>query len=78
MRTSPAATVVGVALSALALLLIAGHGPWAGPTLIDVSQGHGLNVGDVPVLGAWVAGLVALRELDRSGRVARSRVPEHD
>jgi hypothetical protein len=64
MPRSLAAAVVAAALTLLTLLLIAGHGPWAGPTVLQVSQGHGLNLGDVPVLGAWLVGLVAVHWLD--------------
>lgn len=50
---------VGVYLvvSVLAVLLIAGHGPWAGRVLLDVGGGHGVNTGDVPVLLLWAGGL---------------------
>ena len=39
--------------SVLCVLLIAGHGPWAGGLLWEVSIGHGLNTGDLPVLTLW-------------------------
>ena len=39
-------------LTLLTLLLLAGHGPWAGPVIWAVSPYHGLNVGDLPVIGA--------------------------
>lgn len=47
-----------VITSLLTLLLIAGHGPWAGRVILRVSQDHGLNSGDVPVLGLWVLGTI--------------------
>ena len=34
--------------SILCVLLIAGHGPWAGQTLWEISLSHGLNTGDLP------------------------------
>jgi hypothetical protein len=43
-------------LSGLAFGLIAGHGPWAGRELFAVSETHGLNIGDVPILAAWLVG----------------------
>lgn len=43
----------------LMLLLIAGHGPWSGATIWDVTENHGINVGDLPVLGLWLVGLAA-------------------
>ncbi|MDN4163323.1 hypothetical protein [Nocardioides abyssi] len=61
------AVVLAEVVSILSVLLIAGHGPWAGPLLLKVSENHGLNVGDVPVLVLWVAGLAASVELWRRG-----------
>ena len=43
--------------STLCVLLIAGHGPWAGETLWEISLSHGLNTGDLPVLAMWGASL---------------------
>ena len=45
-------------ISVLTLLLLAGHSPWAGPLLVGVGDTHGLKVGDLPVLGLWLAGMV--------------------
>ncbi len=52
--------VIGVALvlSVLTALLIAGHGPWAGQTLVEFTSRHGLNTGDVPVLVLWIVGML--------------------
>lgn len=52
-------------LTGLALAGIAGHHAWTGPELIEVSGGHGLNLGDLPVLAAWAAGLFACQRLWR-------------
>ncbi|WP_193609672.1 hypothetical protein [Nocardioides lijunqiniae] len=49
--------VIALALSGLTALLIAGHGPWAGRTLIAFSPRHGLNSGDVPILLTWAVGM---------------------
>lgn len=49
----------------LMLLLIAGHGPWAGPVILTVTADHGLNVGDIPVLLVWGAVMWLLFTLDR-------------
>lgn len=61
------AIVLAEVVSILAVLLIAGHGPWAGPVLVAFSEDHGLNVGDVPVLLLWAAGLAACAALWRAG-----------
>lgn len=43
-------------LTGFALLLLAGHGPFAGPNVVAVSDDHGLNLGDLPVLAGWAVG----------------------
>ncbi len=53
MRRGVVLLLAGV-LTMLTLLLLAGHGPWAGPVIWTISPDHGLNVGDLPVLGAYV------------------------
>lgn len=45
-----------VVLAGLTLLLLAGHGPWAGPKVISLTYNHGVNEGDIPVLIAWAVG----------------------
>ena len=59
MRGPASAVVVllGLVLTVLTLLLLAGHGPWAGRTVIAFGPRHGLNSGDVPVLFLWAAGM---------------------
>ncbi|WP_244930178.1 hypothetical protein [Nocardioides sp. W7] len=59
------AFVVAAALTGLMMLLIAGHGPWAGDVIWAFGDGHGLNNGDLPVLGLWVIGMVATGLLAR-------------
>lgn len=56
-----------VAITVLTVLLVAGHGPWAGGPLIGLGSDHGLNVGDVPVVAAWAAGMAACVTLWRRG-----------
>ena len=56
MRSGVVGLLAGV-LTLLTLLLLAGHGPWAGPVIWALSPYHGLNVGDLPVIGAYVIGL---------------------
>ena len=51
--------LVGAVLTALTLLLIAGHGPWAGDPIVTLGKGRGLNAGDVPVLLGWAIGVGA-------------------
>ena len=61
--------VAGAALSALTVLLLAGHGPWSGEVLVSVTRHHGLNVGDLPVLAIWAIGTTACALLwQRTGR----------
>ncbi|MCR6032167.1 hypothetical protein GGQ22_12040 [Nocardioides sp. zg-579] len=61
------AVVLAEVVSILCVILIAGHGPLAGPVLIELSADHGLNLGDIPVLGLWLLGLAACGELWRRG-----------
>jgi hypothetical protein len=59
------AVVAGV-LSAFALLLLAGHGPWSGTALVSLgSNQHGINTGDVPVLAAWAGAMFCCWRLFR-------------
>ncbi len=51
------ATGLALVCSLLAVLLVAGHGPWAGRLLWEVFPDHGINSGDLPVLAAWGASL---------------------
>jgi hypothetical protein len=51
------AVLLALVLSLLTLLLLAGHGPWAGRTLIELGGRHGLNTGDIPVLLLWAVGM---------------------
>jgi hypothetical protein len=48
---------VMVTLTGLAAALLAGHGPWAGPELFAFSETHGVNLGDLPVVAAWIIGM---------------------
>lgn len=49
--------VLGIlALSVLAIALVSGHHPWDGPELLRVTGTHGVNLGDLLVVAAWVAG----------------------
>lgn len=60
---------VMAALTALALLSIAGHNSWAGPAMFELTRRHGLNVGDLLVLGIWAgAALCCWRLWRTSGR----------
>jgi hypothetical protein len=49
--------VVVVSLTGLEVALLAGHGPWAGPELFKISETHGVNLGDLPVVAAWIIGM---------------------
>ena len=59
------ALVVAAAMTGLMVLLIAGHGPWSGTVIWVISPTHGLNSGDLPVLGLWAVGMVATAMLAR-------------
>lgn len=52
-------TVVAGVITALTLLLLAGHGPWSGRIVWQATPNHGLNTGDVPVLAFWGVGMLA-------------------
>ncbi|ANH38234.1 hypothetical protein I601_1803 [Nocardioides dokdonensis FR1436] len=62
------AIAVYLVTSVLALLLIAGHGPWAGRVLFRVSESHGFNTGDVPVILLWAAAMACCAALWRDTR----------
>jgi hypothetical protein len=59
--------VVWLVITGLTFALLAGHGPWAGRELFAISRAHGVNVGDLPVIGAWVVGSGACWHLWRRG-----------
>ncbi|GAA4673106.1 hypothetical protein [Nocardioides nanhaiensis] len=65
----PVVLLLAGVLTVLTLLLLAGHGPWAGETLWAINgTTHGLNDGDVPVLVAWAVGMAACAYLWREER----------
>jgi hypothetical protein len=39
-----------------AVALVAGHHPWDGPEVLELSETHGLHLGDLPVLTGWLVG----------------------
>jgi hypothetical protein len=41
------------AVTAVTLLLVAGHGPWAGHEIWKITETHGLNSGDLLPIGTW-------------------------
>lgn len=49
--------VLALLLSGLTFALIAGHGPWAGREVFEISESHGVNEGDLPIVIAWVLGM---------------------
>lgn len=59
------AIVVAAALTGLMMLLIAGHGPWAGEVIFKVAPTHGINSGDLPVIGLWLVGMAGVVLLAR-------------
>ena len=65
MRDRGYIVLLACVLTGLTLMLLLGHGPWAGHELFAVSESHGLNSGDVPVLVAYVIGLFGCVQLWR-------------
>ena len=65
MRQRTAVAIVFASMTLVTLMLLAGHGPWAGRPILPVSHEHGLNTGDVVPLAAWVASAVSCAVLWR-------------
>lgn len=65
---TPAALTAAAVLCLLTAMLLTGHGPLAGPSIIEVTERHGLNAGDVPVIISWVIGLAAIHRLHSKTR----------
>lgn len=61
------AVLLALVISVLTLLLLAGHGPWAGRTMVTFGKGHGLNTGDIPVLLLWALGMAGCGYLASRG-----------
>ena len=60
-------TVVACVTTCLTMALLAGHGPWAGVTVVRFGNHHGLNSGDLPVLACWTVSMLACWSLWRRG-----------
>jgi hypothetical protein len=56
MRQRALVVIVMTTMTVVTLLLVAGEGPWAGRTIwhFDPGHGHGLHLGDLVPLGAWL------------------------
>ena len=65
MRRWLAAAVVAAVLTALALLGVAGQYPGEGPELLQLSETHGVHLGDLAVAAAWAGALALLAGLAR-------------
>ncbi len=57
MQSRAVVMVIAVMVSGLTTLALAGHGPWAGSTILTVFASHGLNQGDLLVLAAWLVSM---------------------
>jgi hypothetical protein len=57
--------VVACVLTGLTTALLAGHGPWAGATVVRFGHSRGLNSGDLPVLAGWAVSMLACGALWR-------------
>ena len=44
-------------LTGLALFLVGGHHPWEGREFLEITETHGLHVGDFPIMAAWAIGI---------------------
>ncbi len=58
--------VIAGVITVMTILLVAGHGPWAGHEIIRISANHGVNDGDVPVIAAGLLGLLCCWRLWRN------------
>ncbi|GAB3248761.1 hypothetical protein GCM10027448_12420 [Nocardioides dilutus] len=58
--------LVFVAVTVLTLMLLAGHGPWAGQVILEFDSGHGLNSGDLLPLVLWAGSALACLVLWRT------------
>lgn len=65
MQQRAAVVVVFASMTLVTLMLLAGHGPWAGRPLLGFSSNHGLNTGDVIPLAAWLVSAVCCVRLWR-------------
>jgi hypothetical protein len=54
------ALVVGAVLTLFAFLLLTGRYINDGPTLVRISEAHGLHAGDLLIIGGWVAAMASL------------------
>jgi hypothetical protein len=58
MRSVLTLVILGI-LTFLMVLLVQGDGPGSQDVLFGISRHHGVNGGDLPVLGAWLVGVAA-------------------
>ena len=65
------ALVVGAVLTVFAVLLLTGRYINDGPTLVALTDDHGLHAGDLFVIAGWVAAMTALVLLTMSRAPAR-------
>jgi hypothetical protein len=49
-------------------MLLVNRRPGVGRVLVTISEEHGIHAGDVPVIAAWVLGLVCCALLWRDSR----------
>jgi hypothetical protein len=56
MSQRAAVVAIFASMTVVTVLLLAGQGPWAGRTIwhFDPGHGHGLHLGDLVPLGAWL------------------------
>ncbi len=46
--------MAAVVVTVLCGLMLVGHGPGAGEVVLRFDDEHGLNAGDLPVVGLWL------------------------
>jgi hypothetical protein len=68
MQQRTAVAVVFASMTLVTLMLLAGHGPWAGRPILSFFGGHGLNTGDIVPLAAWAVSAVSCAVLWRRSR----------
>jgi hypothetical protein len=61
------AVLLVIVLTVLAIASVAGHGPLAGRELFPLTEGHGVNIGDLFVVGAWAVGVACCWRVWRRG-----------
>lgn len=57
--------------TAFAVMLLSGHEWWAGAEIVALAPGHGINGGDLLVLGLWLTGMALLARIGLTAPASR-------